>query len=176
MAVKPYRWAPMISVRDAGGLREFVDGKAVHCGATLYLQARERYSYKDEHGDTQEDYRLLQSHVVVRFEITYLRKFILDRVPCDMCKGTGQPCGKPPLPDDDAKCGPTPWGDRFCLGGGDGCVTECSHCDGTGNIAGRIVGNQNGSWQSIRTPMLHHFAGLTEFTTAVTSGMRFRWP
>lgn len=60
-------WAPMIvGGRDAGGRRDFLEGKAIHCGTGLELQAFEIRS--DDYGEWRV---WLQKGVRVRYEMEW---------------------------------------------------------------------------------------------------------
>jgi hypothetical protein len=47
-AAKEGKWSPIVRGHDSGGKRDFLDGKPVHCGATLELQAVE--TREDDYG------------------------------------------------------------------------------------------------------------------------------
>ncbi len=57
-------WHPIVRGRDGGGVRDFLEGKAITCGSSLELQAVE---YRD---DDYGSYQLsLPTGVIVRYEV-----------------------------------------------------------------------------------------------------------
>lgn len=143
----------MITDADGGGTREFVDGKPVHCGTTLQLRANKGHYDSDGRWIDEPTNECID----VRFEITHVRTWIRDPVACTHCKDK--------LPRYHCGCKDEP---------------TCCYCGGTGNMAGAVIRmpDDPGSWQSIRTPMLHVVTATKghEFKAAVHSGMQFRWP
>ena len=62
------KWSPIERGRDAGGGRDFLDGRPIHCGTGLELQAIE---YKSD--DYGEYVLALPTGVRVRYEIEFVR-------------------------------------------------------------------------------------------------------
>lgn len=149
--VRVHAWHPMITDVDAGGAREFVGGRAVHCGTTLCLRVQTGHYVEDRWIELPTN-----DHVTVRFEIAYPNTFVLKPVPCTHCKVVGL---KPAI----YRCG---------------CKDEptCCYCAGTGNMAGSIAFNRDGTWEFVRTPMIHVIHGGYEFAKPVAPEMWFRWP
>lgn len=59
-------WSPIVRGEDGGGVRDYLDGRPIHCGVGLELQAIEYYS--DDYGD----YVLkLPTGVRVRYELAW---------------------------------------------------------------------------------------------------------
>jgi len=56
-------WSPIVPGCDGGGRRDYLDGKPIHCGATLELQA---YEYRSD--DYGEYHVMVQRGDLVRYE------------------------------------------------------------------------------------------------------------
>ena len=64
---KAGQWSPIVVGQDAGGRRDFLDGRPIHCGTTLELQAIE------EGGDDYGSFSVsLSTGHLVRYELTWL--------------------------------------------------------------------------------------------------------
>lgn len=66
---KQGEWSQLVVKREPGGLRHYLDGQPVHCGAGLELQ-----SWEDKSDDYGEYTKVLQVGVSVRYEASFFTK------------------------------------------------------------------------------------------------------
>lgn len=166
-------WGEIVRSSDGGGMRDFLNGDPIYCGSPLEMRVGDWTAG----ANGVDEFTWRARGVPVRYEIADRYRFFRDRVECKECGGTGKPCGKPPLPADDGARGvPGTWGERYCLGHEPGCVDSCSHCDGTGDVSGMLVGPAAGHWAWVRVAVLHYSVGNVEFVREVQPGDQFRRP
>lgn len=146
MSTRRDGWFPVIPGRDAGGPRDFLAGRPIHCGSALELRTGAWATDKDG----QDEIRWQETGIVVRYEVADVWRFVRKPVACNHCKSGKCGCkGEPTC------C--------YCLGTG----------DMSGSIVTR---DAEGSWQWVSVAMLHHQVGNWEFKKELGADMLFRWP